>query len=144
MDDVILKCTNISKSFPGVKALDHVQFELRKGEVHALCGENGAGKSTLIKIITGLYQKDEGTIEHNGKEVHYKSTIECRKNGIVLIPQELHLAQSLTVAENIFMTNYPKTRGRIDWRKMFQDTEILQKGLAKQRCRSNRIRSCHH
>ena len=131
MNDVILKCTDISKSFPGVQALDHVQFDLRKGEVHALCGENGAGKSTLIKIITGLYQKDEGTIAHNGKEVHYKNTIECRKNGIALIPQELHLAQTLTVAENVFMTSYPKKRGRIDWKRMFEDTENLQKRLGK-------------
>lgn len=131
MDNIILKCEHISKSFPGVKALDDVRFDLIKGEVHALCGENGAGKSTLIKIITGLYQKDEGTIEYSGEQVNYKSTIECRKHGISLIPQELHLAQTLTVAENIFMTNYPVKYGIVDWKKMFDDTEKLQIRLGK-------------
>ena len=130
-NNTIIKCSNITKEFPGVMALDHVSFELKKGEVHALCGENGAGKSTLIKIITGLYQKDSGTIEFEGKEVHYNSTQECRKNGIALIPQEIHLAETLTVAENIFMTNYPKKNGLVDWKKMNQMTEELQKRLGQ-------------
>ncbi len=129
MNEVILKCENISKSFPGVKALNNVRFDLRKGEVHALCGENGAGKSTLIKIVTGLYEKDEGTIEYLGEKVNYKNTMECRKNGIALIPQELHLAQTLTVAENVFMTNYPMKKGIVDWNKMNEDTTKLQNRL---------------
>jgi len=131
MTDTILKCENICKSFPGVKALDNVSFDLKRGEVHALCGENGAGKSTLIKIVTGLYHKDSGTIEHFGEEVNYKNTIECRKNGIALIPQELHLAQTLTVAENIFMTEYPLKNGVVDWKKMHENTAKLQKRLGK-------------
>lgn len=85
MEDMVLRCNNISKDFPGVKALDNVRFDLKRGEVHALCGENGAGKSTLIKIITGLYTKDSGEIEYEGKAVNYRSTQECRKNGISLI-----------------------------------------------------------
>jgi ABC-type sugar transport system ATPase subunit len=131
MKEIILKCENISKSFPGVKALDKVRFDLRKGEVHALCGENGAGKSTLIKIVSGLFSKDEGTIEHFGNKVKYKNAIECRKNGIALIPQELHLAQTLTVAENVFMTKYPKKKGLVDWKKMYKDTRKLQERLGK-------------
>lgn len=131
MDDVILRCTDISKSFPGVKALDHVQLELRRGEVHALCGENGAGKSTLIKIITGLYTKDEGTIEYNGKPVDFKTTRECRRQGLALIPQELHLAETLTVAENIYMTKFPTKHGIVDWKKMNADTRELQKRLGE-------------
>lgn len=131
MEDIVLRCKNISKSFPGVKALDKVQFELRRGEVHALCGENGAGKSTIIKIITGLYTKDEGEIEYNGKPINYRSTTECRRNGISLIPQELHLAETLTVAENIFMTKFPTKYGIVDWKKMREDTRALQKRLGE-------------
>ncbi len=131
MDDVILRCSNISKSFPGVKALDNVGFDLKRGEVHALCGENGAGKSTIIKIITGLYTKDSGEIEYEGRPVDYKSTMECRKNGISLIPQELHLAETLTVAENIFMTKYPKKGIKVDWKKMSEMTRVLQEKLGE-------------
>ncbi|MBC5647941.1 sugar ABC transporter ATP-binding protein [Christensenella tenuis] len=131
MEEIILKCSHISKSFPGVKALDNVQLELRRGEVHALCGENGAGKSTVIKIITGLYQKDSGEIEYFGKKVNFKNTIECRKNGIALIPQELHLAETLTVAENIFMTNFPRKGLVVDWNRMNEQTRELQKRLGE-------------
>lgn len=129
MDKVVLKCENISKSFPGVKALDSVQFELRQGEVHALCGENGAGKSTLIKIITGIYTRDTGSIEYMGKSIQYRSTMECRRNGISLIPQELHLAETLTVAENIYMTKYPKKGFIVDWEAMNAQTAEQQKRL---------------
>jgi ribose transport system ATP-binding protein len=127
MDNIILKCQGISKSFPGIKALDMVDFELRRGEVHALCGENGAGKSTLIKIITGLYSKDSGIILYNNSELKLKTVQEHRKAGISLIPQEIHLAQRLTVAENVCMGNYPRTRlGTVDWEKMFSTAEALQ------------------
>lgn len=131
MEEVILKCSHITKSFPGVKALDNVQLELRRGEVHALCGENGAGKSTVIKIITGLYQKDSGEIEYFGKKINFKNTIECRKNGIALIPQELHLAETLTVAENIFMTKFPTKGMIVDWKRMNEQTKELQKRLGE-------------
>jgi len=131
MDDIVLKCSNIMKHFPGVQALDDAQFELRRGEVHALVGENGAGKSTLIKIVTGLYARDSGEIEFEGEAIHYKSSMECRKNGIALIPQELQLVDPLTVAENIFMTDYPIKRGIIDWKKMYEMTHDLQERLGE-------------
>lgn len=129
MDEIVLKCENICKSFPGVQALDQVRFDLRRGEVHALCGENGAGKSTLIKIITGLYRRDSGEMEYMGKPVCFKNIMECRAAGIALIPQELHLAQTLTVAENVFMTKYPRRNGRVDWKQMFADTLKLQESI---------------
>jgi ribose transport system ATP-binding protein len=127
MSDAILECRNISKAFPGVLALDSVNFELRRGEVHALCGENGAGKSTLIKIITGLYAKDSGVISYNGSELKLKTIQEYRRAGISLIPQEVHLAQKLTVAENICMVKYPHNRiGTVDWNKMISIAADLQ------------------
>ena len=127
MEDTILKCRGIRKSFPGVLALDDVDFELKRGEVHALCGENGAGKSTLIKILTGLYAKDAGIIEFEGKEFKVKTVQECRKAGISLIPQEIHLAQTLTVAENICMTAFPqRPRGIVDWKAMNEKARELQ------------------
>ena len=130
MKETILKCENISKQFPGVLALDNVQFDLRKGEVHALCGENGAGKSTLIKILTGLYSKDKGVITFAGKELKIRSVQESREMGISLIPQEIHLAQTLTVAENICMTAYPeKAKGIVDWKAMIQKAADLQKRI---------------
>lgn len=129
MEDVIIRCENIRKTFPGVVALDDVGFELKRGEVHALCGENGAGKSTLIKILTGLYGKDAGKIFYEGKEIDFSSVQECRKNGISLIPQEIHLAQDLTVAENIMMTGYPTRHGKVDWPAMRAKTLELQKRI---------------
>jgi ribose transport system ATP-binding protein len=127
--DLILKCSAVSKAFPGVQALEKVDFELRTGEIHALCGENGAGKSTLIKIIAGVYERDSGEIFYKGKSVHYKIPEECRKAGIALIPQEIQLAEPLSVAENVFMTNYPKKRGLVDWKEMNRKTVELQKRL---------------
>lgn len=129
MAETIIKCEGIRKEFPGVVALDNVGFELKKGEVHALCGENGAGKSTLIKILTGLYGKDSGKIFFEGQEINYKSVQECRNHGISLIPQEIHLAQDLTVAENIMMTQYPLKNGRVDWEAMREKTCELQKRI---------------
>lgn len=127
MNEIILECKDISKKFPGVLALDNVKFDLRRGEVHALCGENGAGKSTLIKILAGLYSKDTGVITYNGKEIKYKSVQECRSNGISLIPQEIQLAQTLTVAENICMTSFPKkASGMVDWKEMEKKARELQ------------------
>ena len=124
MSETIVKCSNIRKTFPGVVALDDVHFELRRGEVHALCGENGAGKSTLIKILTGLYGKDSGKIFYEDEEISYKSVQECRNHGISLIPQEIHLAQDLTVAENVMMTQYPVKGGRVDWNAMRKGTRL--------------------
>lgn len=128
--EVILRAKNISKTFPGVKALDNVHLELRAGEVHALCGENGAGKSTLLKVITGIYAKDEGTIEIDGKEVEIRTIPDARKNGIHVVSQEVQSAPFLSVAENIFIGRYPKNKiGIVDWKTMYSQAEELQKKL---------------
>ena len=95
--------TDISKSFPGVKALKKVSLDLNEGEIHALMGENGAGKSTLMKILTGIYTRDEGEITYMGESIHLKNTREAQDKGICIIHQELNMMTHLTVAENIFI-----------------------------------------
>ncbi|NLB90411.1 MAG: sugar ABC transporter ATP-binding protein [Clostridiales bacterium] len=107
--DMILKLENIKKSFGGVHALKGIDFQLRKGEVHALLGENGAGKSTLIKILTGVYQPDSGTVTLNVDQVSIVNTIDARRRGIAAIYQELSLIEALSVAENIFLGNEAST-----------------------------------
>lgn len=103
MGEVILTMQGIDKSFPGVHALDHVNLEVRKGEVHALMGENGAGKSTLMKVLTGIYTKDSGTITYEGKEVEFANPRAAQEAGIVIVHQELNMLNHLTVAQNIFI-----------------------------------------
>ena len=103
MGEVILTMKGIDKSFPGVHALDHVDLEIRKGEVHALMGENGAGKSTLMKVLTGIYSKDSGSITYEGKEVEFTSPRDAQDAGIVIVHQELNMLNHLTVAQNIFI-----------------------------------------
>lgn len=103
MSETILEMKDISKSFPGVKALDSVDFKLRKGEIHALMGENGAGKSTLIKVITGVYEKDAGLITLQGEPIHFKAPEEAQNKGIGTVYQEIMLCPNLTVAENMFI-----------------------------------------
>jgi ribose transport system ATP-binding protein/inositol transport system ATP-binding protein len=103
MENIILKMENIHKQFPGVYALNSVNFELKKGEVHALLGENGAGKSTLIKIIAGIYQPDDGNIFVNGKKCNIDSVNTSQTMGISVIHQELCLVPNMTVSENIFL-----------------------------------------
>ncbi len=122
----LLKVRNVSKQFPGVLALDQVDFDLAPGEVHALLGENGAGKSTLVKIITGAYRLDSGTISIAGNAVHFHSPSDAQAAGIGVIYQEFSLVSSLTVAENIFLGEYPTRRGLIDWNAMnTAATELL-------------------
>ena len=118
---------NISKTFPGVKALDRVTFRLKKGEIHALLGENGAGKSTLIKILMGVYQKDRdsGRILLDGQEVQIDSPIKAEQLGLSAVYQHIMLARHLSVAENIFLGQQPKRRGMIDWKKMYEDAEAV-------------------
>lgn len=99
----LLELKNVSKSFPGVKALDKVSFDLKAGEVHALLGENGAGKSTLMKIISGIYKRDEGSYKVDGKEIHSINPKIAQDLGIAIIHQELNMCQDLTVAENMFL-----------------------------------------
>lgn len=103
VEDIVLKMTDISKSFGGVHALNGIHFELRRGEIHALLGENGAGKSTLIKVLGGIYHPDRGTIEVEGKNVEMDSVQTAREHGIGIIHQEIVLVPHLTVAENIFL-----------------------------------------
>ncbi len=110
MQEVILEVEGVSKSFPGVKALDQVSFDLRKGEVHALVGENGAGKSTLMKILSGVHQPDEGVIRFKGREVRFHDSTQARDAGIGIIYQELNLIPHLSVAANIFIGREPLTR----------------------------------
>lgn len=125
MDQEILKLTKVNKSFPGVKALTDMDFSLRRGEVHALVGENGAGKSTLMKILSGAYTKDSGTIEFDGQVVEMVSPKFSENLGISIIYQELNLFNRVTVAENVFMGRYPMKNGMIDWKKMNADAKAL-------------------
>lgn len=122
---IVLQMKNISKSFPGVKALDKVNLDLREGEVHVLLGENGAGKSTLMKILVGIYQPDEGTIVHNGKEVDFSSYKDAENAGISIVYQEFNLISGLSVAENIYYGRYPKKKGIIDWDKLNNDAQKI-------------------
>ena len=101
--EVILTMKGIDKSFPGVQALNHVDFEVKKGEVHALMGENGAGKSTLMKVLTGIYKKDAGSIAYEGREVEFSNPKEAQDAGIVIVHQELNMMGHLSVAQNIFI-----------------------------------------
>lgn len=124
--DEILKMENIVKSFPGVVALDHVELHVYTNEIHAVMGENGAGKSTLMKIISGLYQADEGEIYLKGKKVEFKKPLDALYSGIALIHQELMSVPDMTVADNVFLGKEPrKKNGLIDYKKMFADTDIL-------------------
>ena len=125
MGDVILTMKGIDKSFPGVHALDHVDFEVRRGEVHALMGENGAGKSTLMKVLTGIYTKDSGTITYEGKEVSFHNTREAQDAGIVIVHQELNMVGHLTVAQNIYIGREFKKGIRIDDKKMNEEAAKL-------------------
>ena len=129
MGDVILTMKDIDKSFPGVHALDHVNFEVRRGEVHALMGENGAGKSTLMKVLTGIYQKDSGSITYKGQEVAFHNTREAQDNGVVIVHQELNMVGDLTAAQNIFIGREPKKGIRVDDKKMIEDSKKLFKDL---------------
>jgi ribose transport system ATP-binding protein len=113
----IISMKNISKSFPGVNALSNVSFSVRKGEVHALVGENGAGKSTLIKILMGVYQKDEGEIWVEGKKVDIKNPFAAKRLGLSAVYQDITLARHLPVGENFFLGKLPVKNGiSVDWK----------------------------
>ena len=129
--NLILSMKDISKTFPGVRALSHVDFKLCKGEIHALMGENGAGKSTLIKVLTGVYELETGEIHIDGveKSIVNHSPEEAQKHGISTVYQEVNLCPNLTVAENLFIGREPKKFGMIDWKKMNKDSKELLKSL---------------
>ena len=125
--EILLSMKNISMTFPGVKALQNVDFTLRKGEIHALMGENGAGKSTLIKVLNGVHTRDAGEIFLGGKQINNNSPEEAQMNGISTVFQEVNLCTNLSVAENIFAGHEPLNKFHaIDWKKMNESArEIL-------------------
>ena len=125
MSEYLLEMKNICKSFPGVKALQNVDFQLKSGEIHALLGENGAGKSTLIKVLGGIYIAEEGTILIDGKEVAITGVNSARANGISIIHQELVLVPYMTVAENIFLGREPMGAFGVNKSKMSADAQKM-------------------
>ncbi|GLY14551.1 sugar ABC transporter ATP-binding protein [Kineosporia rhizophila] len=131
----ILEMRNISKTFPGVKALQNVTFTVAEGEIHAICGENGAGKSTLMKVLSGVYPfgEYEGDIVYDGEVCQFSGTRDSESRGIVIIHQELALVPELSIAENIFLGNETATRGLINWDETnARAAELLKRvGLAE-------------
>jgi D-xylose transport system ATP-binding protein len=125
---MILSAHNITKRFPGVTALKDVSFDLRAGEIHALCGENGAGKSTLIKLLSGIHPHGsyEGSFDLSGEEAKFATIKDAEKAGLAVIYQELALVEEMTVAENIFLGREPRRWGVfIDWPRMYQEAQVL-------------------
>ncbi|RFU12292.1 sugar ABC transporter ATP-binding protein [Rhodobacteraceae bacterium W635] len=121
-----LRLEGIVKTFPGVRALDGVSFEVYPGEVHALMGENGAGKSTLMKVLGGIYQPEEGRIFVDEQETVMTSPLQAKAKGVMFIHQELSLANELSVAENIYLGALPrKSFGRVDWKMLFDRTDAI-------------------
>ena len=122
--DILLQMVGISKSFPGVKALDNVSLNVHRGTVHALMGENGAGKSTLMKCLFGIYAKDDGHIYLEGKEIDFKSSREALDNGVAMVHQELNQALKRSVMDNIWLGRYPTILGglAVNEKKMYEDT----------------------
>lgn len=133
MNDIVMSVEGIEKAFSGVKALSNINFAVRRGTVHALCGENGAGKSTLMKIIMGLYKADAGQIFIDGKEVEIRNPIEAGRLGISMIAQELNYVPELTIEENLFLGRLPVNKfGKVNWKKVREDTKrfLAEQGLS--------------
>jgi len=129
-DKYILEMENISKTFPGVKALNNIHFNLKRGEVHSLVGENGAGKSTLLKILAGAYKKDAGTIKLNGAKAEMTDPKQALDMGISVIYQEFNLIPNLSIAENIFIGRAPrKNSAFIDFTKLYKESELFLKKI---------------
>jgi D-xylose transport system ATP-binding protein len=128
-NDIILDFQNVTKKFPGVTALSEVSLQIRRGEIHGLCGENGAGKSTLMKILSGVYPSGEyeGTVLYEGRELklEHGAIQQATKEGIAIVYQELTLVPSITVGENIFLGREPVERGSINWDKLYSETQQL-------------------
>lgn len=133
-EDIILQLNNISKSFPGVKALDNVSFALRRGEIHGIVGENGAGKSTLLKILSGVHLSYDGEIILEGEKVSFRSTLDAQTKGICMEYQEKTAFPNLSVAENIFVGNWHKYRTKgpgflINWTNIYHEAEKIIQSL---------------
>jgi len=125
VSEYILEIQNLTKEFPGVRALDSVNLKVRKGEIHSLCGENGAGKSTLMSVISGVYPKGSysGKVFYKGKETHYASVRDSEKEGLAIIHQELALSPYLSIYENIFLGHMKTTVGVINWDKYIVESK---------------------
>lgn len=121
----ILAMEHITKTYPGVKALDDVSISFIQGEVHAVMGENGAGKSTLMKILNGMIQADSGDIRFHGEKVAIRNPRDARALGIAMIHQELNPIKDLTVAENMFVGRYPQKGCFVDWSTMYDECRKL-------------------
>ena len=128
-EQALLEMRSIDKFFPGVRALSNVDFTLHAGEIHSLMGENGAGKSTLVKVLTGVYQRDGGTITLQGKRISPRTPKEAQECGISTVYQEVNLCKNLTVAENIYIGREPRKYGFIDWKTINKRSEELLGGL---------------
>ncbi|MCR5716918.1 MAG: ATP-binding cassette domain-containing protein, partial [Lachnospiraceae bacterium] len=128
-EDYILELRGITKIFPGVKALNKVQFQLKRGEIHALMGENGAGKSTFIKVITGVHAAEEGQMFLEGEEVHFKGPRDAQAAGIAAVYQHPTSYPTLSVTENIFMGHEDVKSGIIQWRDMTAKAQELLDSL---------------
>ena len=141
-DNVILEMRDINKSFPGVRALQNVDFTLCEGEIHALMGENGAGKSTLIKVLTGVYSKDDGRIFMKGsdKDISIRSPQDAQNVGISTVYQEITLCPNLSVAENMFIG---RTKGiGQKWKKMNEDADKILQSLDIPAKATQQLASC--
>lgn len=128
MNDILISMENITKSFPGVKALNDVSFKLKKGSVHALMGENGAGKSTLMKCLFGVYKKDGGAIYLDGEEINFSSSKEALNNGVAMVHQELNQAGNLSVMDNMWLGRFPRVSKYLPLtseKKMFSMTKKI-------------------
>ena len=126
--EILLEVKNVTKQFPGTKALDNVQLCVEKGEVHALCGENGAGKSTLMNIIGGLFPPTKGELYFNGEQIKPRNPGDAQKIGIGFVHQELSLCPHLTAAENIYIGRLPHKGAMIDFSKLWKDAdEVLSR-----------------
>jgi D-xylose transport system ATP-binding protein len=130
-DDVILEFKNVTKKFPGITALSDVSFNIKRGEIHGICGENGAGKSTLMKILSGVYPHGTytGEVLYNGKELKLgnRSIRQATEEGIAIVYQELTLVPTITVGENIYLGKEPVEHGLINWDKLYSETDGLLK-----------------
>ena len=129
MEKYLLEMIEVSKSFPGVKALDKVNLKIRPHTVHALMGENGAGKSTLMKCLFGIYSKDEGKVFLDGKEVNFISAKDALENGVSMVHQELNQVLQRTVMDNVWLGRYPLKGIFVDHKKMYEDTKKIFKEL---------------
>lgn len=125
----VLEMIDINKSFPGVKALDNANLKVKKGSVHALMGENGAGKSTLMKCLFGIYIEDSGEIYVDGEKVNFSNPKQAMDNGVAMVHQELNQVLQRDVMDNIWLGRYPGSKGVVDSKKMFEETEKVFKGL---------------